>query len=43
MFAYKKDSSGGIKCQYFPHMSLKDKNILDFITPTNIYGDEASR
>ena len=41
MFAYEKESSG-VKCRYFPHMSLKDKNILDFFSPTNIYGDEAS-
>ena len=42
MFAYEKESTG-IKCRYFPHMSLKDKNILDFFSPTNIYGDQDFR
>ena len=42
MFAYEKESSG-IKCRYFPHMSLKDKNVLDFFSPTGIYGSQASQ
>ena len=41
MFHYENDN-GNVKCRYFPHMSLKDKNILDFFIPTNIYGASVS-
>ena len=28
-----EDDNGNVKCRYSPHLSIKDKNVLDFLQP----------